>query len=93
MYKIILPDKGKAKKSLVQLLKRRRKQIDKSINKLKTNPIDYKDSNIEKLKNPRLGQYSIRISKGDRLFYNVDQNHKKVYITASGKHDLYKLIE
>ena len=91
-YEIILPTSGRGKKEIESLYRRRKKQLDKTIVKLTSSPADYNLKGIEKLDNPELGQYTIRVSKGERLFYDVDEKSKKVYILRAGKHDLYRLI-
>ena len=92
-FTVILPSKGKAKKELDLLYKRRPKQLEKVIEKLKLSPTDFKIKGIEKLTEDKLGEYTIRISKGDRLFYDVNLKEKKVYIRHAGKHDFYKLLQ
>lgn len=91
-YTVILPRSGRGVKEIENLFKRRRIQLQKVIQKLSLSPTDYRKKGIEKLDNPELGQFTIRVSKGDRLFYDVDEKNKKVYILRAGKHDLYKLI-
>lgn len=91
-YTVILPSSGRGVKEIENLFKRRKKQLQKAIRKLSMRPTDYRKKGIEKLDNSILGQFTIRVSKGDRLFYDVDIKNKKVYILRSGKHDLYKLI-
>lgn len=91
-YVVILPNSGRGAKEIETLFRRRRKQLEKAIKKLETSPTDYRQKGIEKLDDSSLGQYTIRISKGDRLFYDVDGENRKVYILRAGKHDLYKLI-
>lgn len=91
-FKIILPTKGKGIKELKNLLIRRKPQTLKAIEKLKRNPTDYRLKGIEKINSEDLGQYTIRVSSGDRIFYDVDPKNKIVYILRAGKHDLYKLI-
>lgn len=90
-YTIIFPKTGKAIKEIKLLLKRREKQFKKAIKILENNPTDFRSKNIEKIINHAFGQYTIRISKGDRLFYDVDEKNNKVFILRAGKHDLYKL--
>jgi Txe/YoeB family toxin of Txe-Axe toxin-antitoxin module len=92
LYFIILPSTGRGQKEIQLLLKRRKKQLEKTINKLKKYPTDFTIKGIEKLTDNRLGQYTIRVSKGDRLFYDVDDDKKVVSILRAGKHDLYKLL-
>jgi len=91
-HTIILPRSGRGVKEIASLFKRRRQQLQKTIQKLSISPTDYRKKGIEKLDNSVLGQYTIRVSKGDRLFYDVDEKNKKVYVLRAGKHDLYKLI-
>ena len=91
-FLILLPSKGKAKKELDLLYKRRPQQLEKAIEKLTQNPTDFTIKGIEKLSNNNLGQYTIRVSKGDRLFYDVDLPNKKVYLRRVGKHDYYKYL-
>lgn len=91
-YSILLPKKGKGKKEIDSLNKRRKKQLNKAIAKLKENPTNLKIKGIEKINDSRFGEYTIRVSKGDRLFYDVNQSKREVYIFRAGKHDLYKLI-
>lgn len=91
-FKIVLPKSGRGVKEIKILLKRRKLQLLKAIQKLKKHPTDLTKKGIEKLSDPELGQYTIRISKGDRIFYDVDTKNKKVYILRAGKHDLYKLL-
>lgn len=91
-YAIIFPKSGRGIKEVEILLRRRKKQLEKAIHKLEQSPTNFKIKGIEKIDNSSLGQYTIRISKGDRLFYDVDKKSKKVFILRAGKHDLYKLI-
>ena len=91
-YSILLPNKGRGKKEFDTLKKRREKQLNKAIEKLKKNPTNLKIKGIEKINDARFGEYTIRISKGYRLFYDVDHDKREVYIFRAGKHDLYKLI-
>lgn len=91
-YEIIFPKSGKGIKEIQTLLKRRGNQLEKAINKLKKSPTDFRIKGIEKIDNSSLGQYTIRISKGDRLFYDVDIKNKKVFVLRAGKHDLYRII-
>lgn len=91
-YVIILPSSGKGKKELDGLYVRRKNQFEKAIEKLRKNPTNLLIKGIEKLKDNSLGQYTIRVSRGDRIFYDVDQKRKIVYILRAGKHDLYKLL-
>ncbi len=90
-YEIKLPTSGTGVKEIRQLYRRRRQQVEKTIKKLKKAPTDFTLKGIEKLQNSDLGDYSIRVAKGDRLFYDVDQKKKIVYLLRAGKHDLYKL--
>lgn len=90
-YQIILPSSGRGLKEIRHLYLRRKNQLQKAIEKLKKNPTNYLLKGIEKLQNSELGDYSIRVSKGDRIFYDVDQKKKIVYILRAGPHDLYKL--
>lgn len=90
-YAVVFPKTGRAVKEISNLIQRREKQVDKAIKKLQTNPTDYRVKGIEKINNHAFGQYTIRVSKGDRLFYDVDEKKKKVYILRAGKHDLYRL--
>lgn len=91
-FQIILPQSGRGLKEIKLLLNRRKSQASKAIEKLKKYPTDFTKKGIEKLDNPALGQYTIRVSKGDRIFYDVDIKNKTVYLLRAGKHDLYKLI-
>lgn len=91
-YRIIFPSSGKGKKELDVLYLRRRTQTIRAIHRLKNSPTDFRLKGIEKISDTRLGQYTIRVSKGDRIFYDVDRNNKTVYVLRAGKHDLYKLI-
>lgn len=91
-FSVLLPSKGKAKKELDLLYKRRPQQLEKAIKKLIQSPIDFTIKGIEKLSNRKLGEYTIRVSKGDRLFYDIDLQNKKVYIRRAGKHDYYKYL-
>lgn len=93
LFTIVLPNSGKAYKELQILQGRRPNQLGKAINKLKLNPTNFKIKGIEKLKNSKLGTYSIRISSGDRVFYDVDLKKKKVFILRAGKHDYYKMLQ
>ncbi len=90
-YSVIFPKTGKAVKGITNLLQRREKQFIKAIEKLEQSPTNFQLKGIEKINNNSLGKYTIRVSKGDRLFYDVDDKNKKVYILKAGKHDLYKL--
>lgn len=90
-YTIIFPKTGKAVKELQNLFRRREKQVEKAIEKLKENPTNFRVKGIEKINNHAFGDYTIRVSKGDRLFYDVDEKNKKVFILRAGKHDLYRL--
>jgi mRNA-degrading endonuclease RelE of RelBE toxin-antitoxin system len=92
-YKIVLPAKGRAKKELDLLYNRRAQQFKKSIDKLTKSPTDYTIKDIEKLTNIKYGEYSIRVSKGDRLFYDVDAKSRTVFLRRAGKHDLYRLMK
>ncbi|MEK7165608.1 MAG: hypothetical protein AAB874_02265 [Patescibacteria group bacterium] len=92
-YQIILPTSGTGKREISNLLKRRKPQLLKAIKKLETDPTNYRIKGIEKLSDNRLGQYTIRVSKGDRLFYDVDMKNNKVFLLRAGKHDLYKLLK
>ena len=91
-FQIILPQSGKGIKEIKLLLNRRKSQTNKAIEKLRKHPADFTKKGIEKLDNSDLGQYTIRVSKGDRIFYDVDIKNKIVYLLRAGKHDLYKLI-
>lgn len=91
-FQIILPRTGRGAKEIASIFRRRKKQLEKAIKKLKISPTNLRDKNIEKLNNPDLGQYTIRLSKGERLFYDVDVKNKIVYVLRVGPHDLYKLI-
>lgn len=91
-YRIILPNKGRGLKEVKNLYSRRKKQTEKTIRKLQKFPADISKKGIEKLRNSRFGQYSIRVSGGDRIFYDVDVRIKEVYILRAGKHDLYKKL-
>ena len=91
-YEIIIPASGKGKKEIDRLLKSKKQQLTKAINKLATSPINLQIKDIEKLNDDRFGQYSVRVSKGYRLFYDVDITNKKVYLLRVGPHDLYKLL-
>lgn len=91
-FKIVLPKSGRGVKEIKTLLKRRKLQLLKAIQKLKKHPADLNKKGLEKLNNPELGQYTIRVSKGDRIFYDVDTKNKIVYILRAGKHDLYRLL-
>lgn len=90
-YEIKLPTSGTGLKEIRQLYKRRLQQVNKAIKKLEKAPTDFTIKGIEKLKNSELGDYSIRVAKGDRIFYDVDQKNKIVYLLRAGLHDLYKL--
>ncbi|MBL7150604.1 hypothetical protein ISS86_01595 [Candidatus Microgenomates bacterium] len=92
VYKVILPNQGRGFKEIRGLLRRRNQQVKKAIKKLQKFPTDIRKRGIEKLRNPIFGQYSIRVSKGDRIFYDVDTQDKKVYILRAGKHDIYKYL-
>lgn len=92
-FEIILPSRGKGFKEIKLLLKRRRNQLEKTIMQLKKSPMDLNNKNIEKLNNAKLGQYTIRVSKGDRIFYDVNKTKKEVLILRGGKHDLYKYLK
>ena len=89
-YKIILPNSGIGHKEIKNLYKRRKEQVIRAISKLEKSPTDFTLKGIEKLQNSELGGYSIRISKGDRIFYDVDQKQRTVYLLRAGKHDLYR---
>lgn len=91
-YEVILPKKGRGLKEIKRLLKGKKKQIKKAIKKLQKFPVDISHKDIEKLRISELGKYSIRVSGGDRIFYDVDTKNKKVYLLRAGKHDLYKLL-
>lgn len=91
-FKIILPASGKGYKELESLRKRRNQQVLKVIDKLRKNPTNFQDKNIEKLKVHSFGDYSIRVSGGDRIFYDVDLKTKKVYLLRASKHDIYKRL-
>lgn len=91
-FQIILPRTGRGVKEIASMFRGRRKQLEKAIKKLQTSPTNLRDKNIEKLNNPDLGQYTIRLSKGERLFYDVDVKNKIVYVLRVGPHDLYKLV-
>lgn len=91
-FQIILPVSGKGKKEFDSLFSRRKKQVIKTVEKLKKNPLDFNKKGIEKINDNSLGEYTIRVSKGDRIFYDVDVQVRKVYILRCGKHDLYKLL-
>lgn len=91
-YEIVFPKSGRGIKEIKLLLQRRKSQLEKTIEKLKHSPTDFRIKGIEKIDNSSLGQYTIRISKGDRLFYDVDEKKKKVFVLRAGKHDLYRLI-
>ncbi|MDO8269980.1 MAG: type II toxin-antitoxin system RelE/ParE family toxin [Candidatus Levybacteria bacterium] len=91
-YSIILPSQGRGSKEITLLLRERKPQLLKAINKLKVHPTDFSKQGIEKLQNSKLGDYSIRVTKNHRLFYDVDLKNKRVNILRVGKHDLYKLV-
>lgn len=91
-YKIIFPSSGRGLKEVETLLQRRKKQLEKAIEKLRYSPTNFQIKGIEKIDNSSLGQYTIRVSKGDRVFYDVDEKNKRVFILRAGKHDLYRLI-
>ena len=91
-FVIKLPTCGKGKKEIDNLFKRRRNQLEKAINKLKANPTDYRQKGIEKVHDCRLGDYTIRINKNERLFYDVDKKNRIVFLLRTGPHDYYKLI-
>lgn len=91
-FEVILPKKGRGLKEIKTLLKRRRKQTEKAIKKLQKFPTNIAHKNIERLKISEFGEYTIRVSGGDRIFYDVNTKDKKVYILRAGKHDLYKLL-
>ena len=90
-YSIMLPNSGKGLRELKKMKSRRPSQLLKAFDQLKKNPLDLKIKNIEKLNNSELGDYSIRVSKGDRLFYDVNQDKLEVYVLRVGPHDLYRL--
>ncbi len=91
-FEIVFPSSGRGLKEIEILLQRRKKQLEKAIEKLRYFPSDFKIKGIEKIDNASLGQYTIRVSKGDRIFYDVDVKNKRVLILRAGKHDLYRLI-
>ncbi len=90
-FEIIFPNSGTGLKELKRLYKRRESQFEKTIEVLRKYPTNFRIKGIEKLKNSELGNYTIRLSKGDRIFYDVDLKNKKVFLLRAGKHDLYKL--
>lgn len=92
-YKILLPRSVKALKEFKNLFNRRRNQTQKAIDKLKIHPTDITISGIEKLSDNEVGDYSIRVSKGDRIIYDVNLKKKEVILVRAGKHDLYRLIK
>lgn len=91
-YTVFLPNKGKGRKEFDLLYARRKPQVEKAISKLQLSPSDFTKKGTEKIKNNRFGEYTIRISKGDRIFYDVDLKKREVYILRAGKHDHYKLL-
>lgn len=91
-YQIIIPTKGRGAKELKSLKRRRPQQLTKAFKQLEINPIDLKQKNIEQLRNRDLGEFTIRISKGDRLFYDVDRSQRKIFILRAGPHNLYRLL-
>ena len=91
VYEVKLPTSGTGLKEIRQLYKRRPQQVEKAIKKLEKAATDFTLKGIEKLQNSELGDYSIRVAKGDRLIYDIDQKKRIVYLLRAGKHDLYKL--
>lgn len=91
-YTIIFPTRTKGRKELDKLFQSRPNQLKKAFEKLQIDPTNYKDKSIEKLQVDFLGEYSIRISKGDRLFYDVNTTKKEVHILRGGAHDFYKKL-
>lgn len=91
-FTIILPQGGRGTKEIATLKKRFPKQINRIIAKLKASPTNLQDKNIEKLKIKEFGDYSIRVTRGDRIFYDVDLKSRSVYLLRAGKHDFYKRI-
>ncbi|MBI4089553.1 MAG: hypothetical protein HY424_02490 [Candidatus Levybacteria bacterium] len=92
-YAIVLPKSSRALKEFKVLYKRRKSQVEKAISKLKIYPTDISKMGIEKLKDREVGNYSIRVSKGDRIIYDVDTKARKVLLIRASKHDLYRLIK
>lgn len=91
-FEIVLPSSGRGKRELELLYRRRKKQVEKALNKLRKNPTDYTVKGIEKINEHSLGEYTIRVSKGDRIYYDVDRKNKRVLLLRAGKHDLYRLL-
>ena len=91
-YTILLPQSSKRLKEFKNLFTRRKKQVEKAIEKLKKYPTDLTKSGIEKLEDKEVGEYSIRVSKGDRIIYDVNLKKREVLLIRAGKHDLYKLL-
>lgn len=91
-FEIVLPSSGRGKKELELLHCRRKRQVEKALNKLRKNPTDYTVKGIEKIDEYNLGEYTIRVSKGDRIYYDVDRKNKRVLLLRAGKHDLYRLL-
>jgi Txe/YoeB family toxin of Txe-Axe toxin-antitoxin module len=91
-YKIILPSAGKGLKEIKQLLQNKKAQTTKAIEKLRKNPTDFTQKGIEKIDNHALGEFTIRVTRGDRIFYDVNMKKKEVYLLRAGSHDLYRLI-
>lgn len=89
-FEIVIP-KGKINKQMARLYRQKRSQLEKAISKLRNNPQYLQDRNIEKLQDSNKGQYTIRVSKKDRLFYNVDSKKRLVIIVMAGPHDYYRL--
>lgn len=86
-YKIILPKSSRGLKEFKVLYKRRKSQVEKAISKLKVHPTDITKKGIEKLENNEVGDYSIRVSKGDRIIYDVNKEGREVLILRAVKHD------
>lgn len=92
-YKIILPQSDKRLKEFRSLYNRRKQQTQKAIDKLKKHPMNLSISGIEKLQDNEVGNYSIRVSKGDRIIYDVYPKKREVLLIRAGKHDLYRLLK
>lgn len=88
-----MPKSSKALKEFKNLYRRRKEQTQKAIDKLKKHPTDIARHGIEKLKDNEVGSHSIRVSKGDRIIYDVNTKKKEVLLIRAGKHDLYRLLK